>query len=84
MSDKLPMPDVEKVEVKLTIKATTIVKIDKLRKQVGFSRNEYCNTVLDSATRSVALTTEDLKIVEQTINHNIEKRNALKAKKGIK
>lgn len=84
MSDKMPMPDVEKVEVKLTIKATTVVKIDKLCKQVGFSRNEYCNTVLDSATKSVGLTSDDLKTVEDIIAHNIEKRNALKAKKGIK
>ncbi len=84
MSDKLPMPDVEKVEVKLTIKATTVVKLDKMRKQVGFSRNEMCNTILDSATKSVGLTSDDLAEVQAIISRNIEKRNALKTKKGIK
>jgi hypothetical protein len=78
------MPDVEKVEVKLTIKATTVVKLDKMRKQVGFSRNEMCNTILDSATKSVGLTSDDLAEVQAIISRNIEKRNALKTKKGIK
>lgn len=84
MSDKLPMPDVEKVEVKLTVKATTIVKIDKMRKQTGFSRNEMCNTILDSATKKVPLTDDDVKDVQAIIAHNIEKRATLKARKGIK
>lgn len=86
MSSKFPMVSIDKVEVKLTVKAETIVAVDKIAEVSGMSRAAVINGYVEDGLKraKVDLTVEDIKRVEEIKAANIAKRNAIKAKKGIK
>lgn len=84
MSDKVPLYDVTKVHIKADIKAATKVKLDKLRSASGLSVSEIVATILDRHTSQVEFTAEDQQKVDAIVQENIQKRDALKIKKGIK
>ena len=84
MSDKAPLYDVTKVHIKADIKAATKVKLDKIRAEAGLSISEMVSAILDRHTAKVPFTEEDQRKVDEIVNGNIEKRRALKAKKGIR
>lgn len=84
MSNKAPLYDVTKVHIKADVKAATKVKLDKMRADVGFSVSEMVAAILDKHTAQVPFTAEDQAKVDEIVKANIEKRDALKAKKGIK
>ena len=86
MSSKFPMVSIDKVEVKLTVKVENTVAIDKIARMAGLSRSAIINGYIEDGLKKakVTLTQEDLARVEEIKAENITKRNAIKAKKGVK
>lgn len=86
MSSKFPMVSIDKVEVKLTVKVENTVAIDKIAQMAGLSRSAIINGYIEDGLKKakVTLTQEDLARVEEIKAENIARRNAIKAKKGVK
>lgn len=86
MSSKFPMVSLEKVEVKLTMKANVIVAVDKVAEMAGMSRAAVINGYVEDGLKraKVRLTADDLQRVEQIKAENLAKRNAIKAMKGVR
>ena len=86
MSNKLPMVSLEKVEVKLTMKAEIVVAVDKAAKLIGQSRASIINGYVEDGLKKskIRLDTSDLARVQEIKDANLAKRNALKAKKGAR
>lgn len=84
MSDKLSMPSVDKIQIKVQIKVPTFVKLEKSSQAAHISMNALCAAILDEATASVELSREDVERTREIIDANIEKREAAKSKKGIR
>ena len=86
MSTKLPMPSLDKVEVKLTMKTRVVVAVDKVAEMSGLSRAAVINGYVEDALQraKIRLTLEDEKRVNEIKQANIAKRQANKVKKGIK
>ena len=86
MSKDFPMVSLDKVEVKLTMKTYTIVMVDKIANGAGISRAALINSYVEDGLKraNVALTSEDLERVDEIRKANIAKREAMKAKKGVK
>ena len=86
MSAKLPMPSLDKVEVKLTMKTRVVVAVDKVAEMSGLSRAAVINGYVEDALQraKIRLTLEDEKRVNEIKQANIAKRQVNKAKKGIK
>lgn len=86
MSSKFPMVSIDKVEVKLTVKAESVVAVDKISEMSGMSRAAVINGYIEDGLKraKITLTAEDLARVEEIKAANIARRNAIKAKKGIK
>lgn len=86
MSSKFPMVSIDKVEVKLTVKVENTVAIDKIARMAGLSRSAIINGYIEDGLKKakVTLTQEDLARVEEIKAENVAKRNAIKAKKGVK
>ena len=86
MSAKFPMVSIDKVEVKLTVKVENTVAVDKIAKMAGLSRSAIINGYIEDGLKrsKVTLTQEDLARVEEIKAENIARRNAIKAKKGVK
>jgi len=86
MSTKLPMPSLDKVEVKLTMKTRVVVAVDKVAEMSGLSRAAVINGYVEDALQraKIRLTLEDEKRVNEIKQANIAKRQVNKAKKGIK
>ena len=86
MSSKFPMVSIDKVEVKLTVKVENTVAIDKIAQMAGLSRSAIINGYIEDGLKKakVTLTQEDLARVEEIKAENIAKRNAIKAKNGVK
>ena len=80
------MVSIDKVEVKLTVKVENTVAIDKIAQMAGLSRSAIINGYIEDGLKKakVTLTQEDLARVEEIKAANIAKRNAIKAKKGVK
>jgi len=68
------MPAVDKRKISLQLPIKTIVKLDKVVKNSGLSRNEVANAMLDRATANVVLDDEDLETINSEIRSNREKR----------
>ncbi len=85
MSSKFPMVSLEKVEVKLTMKTSSVVLVDKVAKMAGLSRAAVISGYVDDGLKraKVALTKDDLARIEEIKAANIAKRESLKIKKGI-
>lgn len=79
---KTPFIALDKVECKLTLKVATIVKVDKVAKFMGVSRNAIIAMYVDSKLdeQGVRLTREDLARVEEIMAQNQAKRRLLKAR----
>ncbi len=86
MSNKFPMVSLDKVEVKLTMKAETVVAVDRVAKMAGMSRASLISGYVEDGLKraKVVLTAADIKRVDEIKAANLAKRNATKAKKGIK
>ena len=86
MSSKFPMVSIDKVEVKLTVKVENTVAVDKIAKIAGLSRSAIINGYIEDGLKraKVTLTQEDLARVEEIKAENVARRNAIKAKKGVK
>ena len=85
MSSKFPMVSLEKVEVKLTMKTSVVVLVDRIAKMAGLSRAAVISGYVDDGLKraKVVLTKADLERIEAIKAENIAKREAIKAKKGI-
>lgn len=84
MSDKLSMPAVDKVQIKVQVKAPTYVRLENMSAASHVSMNALCGALLDEATATVELTNEDLARINEIISANIAKRDEAKAKKGLR
>ncbi|MBR2838241.1 MAG: hypothetical protein IKE55_05645 [Kiritimatiellae bacterium] len=86
MSSKFPMVSIDKVEVKLTVKVENTVAIDKIARMAGLSRSAIINGYIEDGLKKakVTLTQEDLARVEEIKAENVARRNAIKAKKGVR
>ena len=86
MSAKFPMVSLDKVEVKLTVKTESVVAVDKVAKMAGMSRASVINGYIDDGLKraKVKLDIDDLKRVEEIRAQNIARREATKAKKGVR
>ena len=84
MSAKFPMVSLEKVEVKLTMKTSAVVLVDKVAKMAGLSRAAVINGYVEDGLKraKIVLTKDDLARIEEIKTANIAKRESLKAKKG--
>lgn len=84
MSAKFPMVSLEKVEVKLTMKTSAVVLVDKVAKMAGLSRAAVINGYVEDGLKraKIVLTKDDLARIEEIKAANIAKRESLKAKKG--
>ena len=84
MSDKLSMPAVDKVQLKVQVKAGTFIRLEKMSSESKLSMNALCGALLDEATSDVEMTAEDLDRMNAIITENVKARAEAKAKKGIK
>ena len=86
MSAKFPMVSLDKVEVKLTVKTESVVAVDKVARMAGMSRASVINGYIDDGLKraKVKLDLDDLKRVEEIRAQNIARREATKAKKGVR
>ena len=84
MSDKLPMPDVEKTSLRIDVTALTKVRLQRVAEGAGLSMNGYANALIEAGLRSVPTPEEDRIRADQIIRENIRKRAENKAKKGIR
>jgi len=84
MSDKLSMPAVDKVQLKVQVKAGTYVRLENMSKGTGVSMNALCGALLDEATAGVEMTVEDVARMNDIIAANVQRREEAKAKKGIR
>jgi len=80
------MVSLDKVEVKLTMKTKVVVAVDKVAEIAGLSRAAVINGYVEDALKraKIRLTLEDEKRVEEIKLANIARREANKARKGIK
>ena len=80
------MVSIDKVEVKLTVKVENTVAIDKIARMAGLSRSAIINGYIEDGLKKakVTLTQEDLARVEEIKAENVARRNAIKARKGVK
>lgn len=83
MSDKLSMPAVDKVQLKVQVKAGTYVRLENMSNASGVSMNALCGALLDEATAGTEMTTADLARMNEIIAANIKRREDAKARKGI-
>ena len=86
MSREFPMVSIDKVEVKLTMPVRVVVGVDSIAEMAGMSRASVINGYVQDGLRRAkyVLTAEDEKRVEEIKASNRAKREALKAKKGVK
>lgn len=84
MSDKLSMPAVDKVQLKVQVKAGTFVRLENMCSKSNVSMNALCGALLDEATANVEMTSADLARMNEIIAANIQRREEAKARKGLK
>ena len=84
MSDKLSMPAVDKVQLKVQVKAGTFVRLENMSSKSNVSMNALCGALLDEATANVEMTSADLARMNEIIAANIQRREEAKARKGLK
>lgn len=84
MSNKLSMPSVDKVQIKVQIKVPTFVKLEKSSEAAHLSMNALCAAILDEATSSVELSRDDVMRMREIVDANIAKREAAKKRKGVR
>ena len=84
MSDKLSMPAVDKVQIKVQVKAATFIRLENMSSATNLSISALCGAMIDEATSKVDMSTSDIQRMNALIQANINRRNLAKAKKGIK
>lgn len=84
MSNIMPMYALDKVEKKFAVKVNTFVRLEARAKDEGRAVASVVNRALDELVRDDPFTPEMVKRAEELMERNIAKRNAMKAKKGIK
>lgn len=83
MSNKLSMPSIDKVQIKVQIKVPTYVRLEKTSKAAHISLNALCSAMLDDATASIEYTAEDVTRAREIVDANIARREAAKKEKGL-
>lgn len=84
MGNKMSMVALDKYEKRLSIDVRVFVKYQKKAKAAGLPVAEVMNGVLNDAVEKDPWTREDEKRARELIDANFAKREANKAKKGIK
>jgi GTP cyclohydrolase FolE2 len=86
MSNAFPMRAFDKIDVRISLKATIAVRLDRIARGAGLSRaaliSGYLEQKLDDM--GISLTADDVKAVNEIIKRNREERAAkiLKMKGG--
>ena len=78
------MPAVDKVQLKVQVKAGTFVRLENMSSKSNVSMNALCGALLDEATANVEMTSADLARMNEIIAANIQRREEAKARKGLK
>ncbi len=84
MGNKLSMVALDKYEKRLSVDVRVFVKYENRAKAAGISTSAAMNAVLDDEVAGDPWTREDEARARAIIDANFEKRELLKAKKGIK
>ena len=84
MSDIMPMYALDKVEKKFAVKVNTFVRLEARAKDEGKAVAAIVNHALDELVRDDPFTPEMVERAKALMDNNLAKRNAMKAKKGIK
>lgn len=84
MSDKLSMPSYDKVSTRVQLRATTIVRLEKIQNTLGLgSFNAVVNSLLDECVKDVPFGEAEEKRLNEIIEKNKADRAAAKKRKGI-
>lgn len=87
MSDKLPMPALDRVPVKAQVRVTTFVKLEQMCEQMNLpSMSAVVNMALDALAEKSKLPfgPEQMARVQEIMQRNQARRQAAKNRKGIK
>ena len=84
MSDIMPMYALDKVEKKFVVKVNTFVRLEARAKDEGKAVAVIVNRALDDLVRDDPFTPEMMERAKDLMDRNLAKRNAMKARKGIK
>ena len=84
MGNKMSMVALDKYEKRLSVDVRVFVKYEKRAADAGISVAAVMNAVLDDAVAKDPWTREDEARARALIDQNFEKREAKKAKKGIR
>lgn len=84
MSDKIPLYAVDKCAVVAYIPVEIKVRLDRMAADAGLSVSALAAAMLAEETKDAPFGAEELMRVNEIITENIRKRNARKAKKGVK
>ena len=79
------MVAIDKIEVKFSMRVETVVRLERMMKNAGIeSRSAMINALVDDDVKDVQLEAEDIEKINKMMKENLDRRNALKAQKGIK
>ncbi len=84
MGNKMSMVALDKYEKRLSVDVRVFVKCEKRAFAAGISVAAVMNSILDDEVKDDPWTREDEARARELIDQNFAKREAKKAKKGIK
>lgn len=84
MGKKMSMVALDKYEKRLSVDVRVFVKCENRADLAGISTAAVMNGILDDAVKNDPWTREDEKRARELIDQNFAKREAKKAKKGIR
>ena len=83
MSNRLPMPALDKVEKKFSVHVETVARLERRAKKEGQPLATYVNSILDELVEKDPCDVAMVERIKELMDENIKRRNNLKAKKGI-
>lgn len=84
MGKSVAMYALDKVKTSIAIPAEVVVKLQKRAKERGVTLAQYINAMLFTHTHEDEWTERDEHERQRIVRENMRKREALKAKKGMK
>ena len=84
MSDKMPMYAVDKCRIKVNVPVEVKVKLESLAEETGLSVSALAAAEIEEMVKDRPFGAQELMRVNEIISENIRKRDALKAKKGVR
>ena len=84
MGNKMSMVALDKYEKRLSIDVRVFVKYENRATAAGLSTAAVMNGILDDAVANDPWTKKDEERARALIDNNFKKRNAKKAKKGVR